>query len=261
MDLERFADRRIVVTGAASGIGRATALRLLAEAGTVHAVDVSEGGLAETAALATAAGGPGSLTIGTVDIADEQSVAQGIGGAIRELGGLDVLVNAAGILRAAHTHECSLDLWKQVIDINLTGTFLVTRQAIPALLESDHAVIVNFSSTSAAFGHPYMSAYAASKGGIDAFTHTLAHEYGKRGIRAVAVAPGGIESNITATTPGMLPADADWSLFAKMQPLLAPNESGFAGPEAIASVIATFASDDGKWITGTALRIDGGAHA
>ena len=258
--MERFADRRIIVTGAASGIGRATVLRLLEEGGTVHGVDVAEEGLAETASLAAAAGGSGILTTGTVDVSDEQSVAAGIAGAISALGGLDVLVNAAGIMRTAHTHECTLDMWKQVIDINLTGTFLVSREAIPALLESAHAVIVNLSSTSAAFGHPYMGAYAASKGGIDAFTHALALEYGKRGIRAVAVAPGGIESGITFATPGMLPADADWGLFAGLQPQLAPNESGFAGPEVIAATIAMLASDDGKWVTGTTLRIDGGAH-
>jgi len=258
--MERFADRRIIVTGAASGIGRATVLRLLEEGGTVHGVDVAEEGLAETASLAAAAGGSGILTTGTVDVSDEQSVAAGIAGAISALGGLDVLVNAAGIMRTAHTHECTLDMWKQVIDINLTGTFLVSREAIPALLESAHAVIVNFSSTSAAFGHLYMGAYAASKGGIDAFTHALALEYGKRGIRAVAVAPGGIESGITFATPGMLPADADWGLFAGLQPQLAPNESGFAGPEVIAATIAMLASDDGKWVTGTTLRIDGGAH-
>lgn len=258
--MERFTDSRIIVTGAASGIGRATVLRLLEEGGTVHGVDVVADGLAETASLAAAAGGSGTFTTGIVDVSDEQSVRDGIGGAVGELGGLDVLVNAAGILRAAHTHECTLDLWKQVIDINLTGTFLVTREAIPALLGSDRAVIVNFSSTSAAFGHPYMGAYSASKGGIDAFTHALALEYGKRGIRAVAVAPGGIESGITFSTPGMLPADADWGLFSGLQPQLAPNESGFAGPEVIAAAIAMLASDDGKWVTGTTLRIDGGAH-
>ena len=118
-------------------------------------------------------------------------------------------------------------------------------------------VIVNFSSTAASFGHPYMAAYSASKGGIDAFTHCIAIEYGKRGIRAVAVAPGSIESGITETTPGMLPADADWTLFAKMSPVVA---EGFAPPEVVASIIATLASDDGRFVSGTSLRIDGGAH-
>jgi NAD(P)-dependent dehydrogenase (short-subunit alcohol dehydrogenase family) len=149
-------------------------------------------------------------------------------------------------------------MWNQVIGINLTGTFLMCRAAIPSLLVSDHAAIVNFSSTSASFGHPYMAAYAASKGGIDAMTHTLAIEYGKRGIRVTAVAPGGIESGITETTGGMLPGDTDWNLFTKMAPVVS---EGFAPPEVVASVVAMLASDDGRFVTGTALRIDGGAHA
>jgi NAD(P)-dependent dehydrogenase (short-subunit alcohol dehydrogenase family) len=149
-------------------------------------------------------------------------------------------------------------MWNQVIGVNLTGTFLMCRAAIPALLRSDHAAIVNFSSTSAAFGHPYMAAYAASKGGIDAMTHSLAIEYGKRGIRVTAVAPGSIQSGITETTGGMIPGDADWGLFAKMSPIVA---EGFAPPDVVASVIAMLASDDGRFVTGTALRIDGGAHA
>jgi NAD(P)-dependent dehydrogenase (short-subunit alcohol dehydrogenase family) len=256
--VERFQDRRIIVTGGGSGIGRATVLRLLREAGTVHTVDVDEPGLVGTAELADAEGIGQLLTTAVLDIADEQAVATGVQSTVDRLGGLDVLVNAAGILRAAHTHECTLDMWNQVIGINLTGTFLMCRAAIPALLESEHAVIVNFSSTSAAFGHPYMSAYAASKGGIDAMTHALAVEYGKRGIRVSAVAPGSIQSGITDTTGGMLPPDTNWDLFAKMAPMLV---DGFAPPDVVASVIAMLASDDGAFVTGTAIRIDGGAHA
>jgi NAD(P)-dependent dehydrogenase (short-subunit alcohol dehydrogenase family) len=233
-------------------------LRLLQEAGTVHTVDVDEPGLVATAELADAEGIGKHLTTAVLDIADEQAVETGVRVTVDRLGGLDVLVNAAGILRAANTHECTLDMWNQVININLTGTFLMCRAAIPALLESDHAAIVNFSSTSATFGHPYMAAYAASKGGIDAMTHTLAMEYAKRGIRVTAVAPGSIQSGITETTGGMLPAETDWSLFAKITPLLG---EGFAPPEVVASVIAMLASDDGKYVTGTSVRIDGGTHA
>lgn len=256
--MERFQDRRVIVTGGGSGIGRATVLRLLQEAGTVHTVDVDEMGLVGTAELADAEGIGQRLTTGVLDISDEAAVQVSVGATIDRLGGLDVLVNAAGILRASHTHECTLDMWNQVITVNLTGTFLMCRAAIPALLESEHAAIVNFSSTSATFGHPYMAAYSASKGGIDAMTHSLALEYGKRGIRVTAVAPGSIQSGITETTPGMLPSDADWGLFTKMSPIVA---EGFAPPDVVASVIAMLASDDGRFVTGTALRIDGGAHA
>lgn len=235
----------MLVTGAASGIGLATAVRLHDEGAEVIAADV---------APVTLSGD--RITAVQLDVTDEKSVNDVVGG----LDPLDVLVNAAGILRAAHTHECSLDVWNQVITINLTGTFLVCRAALPALCASGRGVVVNFSSTSARFAHPYMAAYAASKGGIDAFTHTLAVEYSKSGLRAFNVQPGGIESGITRDTPGMLPDDADWSLFAKMMPLLAPKESGFAGAEVIAGVIAGLASDDGAWVTGTDIRIDGGAH-
>lgn len=235
----------MLVTGAASGIGLATAVRLHDEGAEVIAADVSPVTLSGE-----------RITAVQLDVTDEAGVNEVVGA----LQPLDVLVNAAGILRAAHTHECSLDVWNQVITINLTGTFLVCRAALPALCASGRGVVVNFSSTSARFAHPYMAAYAASKGGIDAFTHTLAVEYAKSGLRAFNVQPGGIESGITRDTPGMLPANADWSLFGKMMPLLQPKESGFAGAEVIAGVIAGLASDDGAWVTGTDIRIDGGAH-
>lgn len=243
--MNRYEGRHVLVTGAASGIGQATAQRLHDEGAIVVAADVSPVTLTGE-----------RMTAVTLDVANEAQVDEVVGG----LDPLDVLVNAAGILRASHTHETTLDVWNQVIGINLTGTFLVCRAALPALCASGRGVIVNFSSTSARFAHPYMAAYAASKGGIDSLTHTLALEYSKSGLRAFNVQPGGIESGITATTPGMLPADADWSLFAKMMPLLQPKESGFAGAEAIAGVIAGLASDDGAWVTGTDIRIDGGAH-
>lgn len=257
--MNRFVERRVIVTGGGSGIGQGTVKRLLDEGGIVHAIDVNDAGLVATAKVAATDGNADRLTTGILDIADEAAVAEHVREVCERLGGLDVLVNAAGIIRAAHTHECSLDMWNQVININLTGTFLMCRAALPALLASGRGVIVNFSSTSATFAHPYMAAYAASKGGIDAFTHTLAAEYAKQGLRAVNVAPGGITSGITSDAANMIPKDADWSLFAKTSAII-DNGKGFGDPADIAGAIAMLASDDGKWITATALRIDGGAH-
>ncbi len=131
----------------------------------------------------------------------------------------------------------------------------MTRESLPALLAGGRGVVVNFSSTSAAFAHPYMAAYAATKGGVQSFTHAIAAEYAKQGLRAVCVAPGSIDSGMT-NNPG-LPADADLSLLAKLSPALG---QGFAGPETVAGVIAMLASDDGAFVTGTELRIDGGTH-
>ncbi|MFD9592725.1 SDR family NAD(P)-dependent oxidoreductase [Kitasatospora sp. NPDC059973] len=253
--MERFSGRNVLITGGGSGIGQATVHRILAEGGRVVAVDVNEDGLRVTLDRATGDGTADRLTTSVVDISDEAAVRAGVAEAVAGLGGLDVLVNAAGILRSSHTHETSLEFWNTLIAVNLTGTFLMTREALPALLAGGRGVVVNFSSTSATFAHPYMAAYAATKGGIQSFTHAIASEYAKQGLRAVCVAPGSIDSGMT-NNPG-LPADADFSLLAKLSPALG---QGFAGPETVAGVIAMLASDDGAFVTGTEIRIDGGTH-
>ncbi|GGR77207.1 MULTISPECIES: SDR family NAD(P)-dependent oxidoreductase [Streptomyces] len=260
--MNRYEGRRALITGGGSGIGQATVLRVLAEGGSVVAADVSERGLRDTAEKA--AGYADRLTTVVIDVADETSVRAGVAAATAALGGLDVLVNAAGILRSSHSHETSLEEFTRVLQVNLVGTFLVIREAIPALLAGRDAAVVNFSSTSAVFAHPYMAAYAASKGGIQSMTHALASEYASRGIRFTAVQPGSISSGMTdgsgasglSNGPG-LPADADMSLFAKLSPALG---QGFAGPETVASVVAMLGSRDGAFITGTEIRVDGGTH-
>ncbi|MFH9348772.1 SDR family NAD(P)-dependent oxidoreductase [Kitasatospora sp. NPDC017646] len=253
--MERFSGRNVLITGGGSGIGQATVHRILAEGGKVVAVDVNEDGLKKTLDRATSDGTADRLTLQVLDIADEAAVVTGVAEAVAALGGLDVLVNAAGILRSSHTHETTLEFWNRLLTVNLTGTFLMTREALPELLANGRGVVVNFSSTSATFAHPYMAAYAATKGGIQSFTHAIASEYSKQGLRAVCVAPGSIDSGMT-NNPG-LPADADFSLLAKLSPALG---QGFAGPETVAGVIAMLASDDGAFVTGTELRIDGGTH-
>ncbi|MFD7919992.1 SDR family NAD(P)-dependent oxidoreductase [Streptomyces sp. NPDC059740] len=260
--MNRYEDRRVLITGAGSGIGQATALRLLAEGGTVAAADISEAGLAELAGKAGAHAA--RLRTLVVDIADEESVREGVSAAVTGLGGLDVLVNAAGILRSAHTHETTLEDFTRILRVNLVGTFLVIREALPALLRGQDAAVVNFSSTSAAFAHPYMAAYAASKGGVQSMTHALASEYAKQGVRFTAVQPGSISSGMTdgsgvsgqSSGPG-LPEDADISLFAKLSPALG---QGFATPDTVASVVAMLGSRDGRFLTGTEIRVDGGTH-
>ncbi len=263
--MKRLEGKRILVTGAASGIGQATALRLLDEGAAVVAADIAEDGLSTTRARAEQAATADHLTTMAMNVGEERSVIDGVRRAVETLGGLDSLVNAAGILRAAHTHETTLELWNQIVGVNLTGTFLVVREALPALLANSPSAIVNFSSTSASFAHPYMAAYAASKGGIQAFTHSLALEYARNGLRAVCVAPGSIKSGITDTTAGYLPKDADWSLFGRLMPILPTtlesSGAGMADPAVVAGVIAMLVSEDGAFITGTEIRIDGGTHA
>ncbi|GAB3011417.1 SDR family NAD(P)-dependent oxidoreductase [Mycobacterium bourgelatii] len=263
--MNRLDGQRILVTGAASGIGQSTALRLLAEGASVVGVDIIADGLAKTQARADESATGDRFTAYELNVADEQSVVAGVRRAVETLGGLDSLVNAAGILRAAHTHQTSTELWNQIIAVNLTGTFLVVREALPALLENQRSTIVNFSSTSASFAHPYMGAYAASKGGVQAFTHSLALEYAGQGLRAVCVAPGSIKTGLTDATGGYIPQDANWKLFTRLMPILPTTETssgaGMADPSAVAGVVAMLVSEDGAFITGTEIRIDGGTHA
>lgn len=262
--LQRYTGRRVLITGGGSGIGQASVLRILEEGGQVVAADISEAGLADTTEKANST----ALSTLTMNIADEESVQAGVTEAVQRLGGLDTLVNAAGVLRSAHFEQTTLADFEQVLRINLVGTFLVTRESIPALRAGVGPAVVNFSSTSAAFAHPYMSAYAASKGGIQAMTHALALEFSKQGIRFNSVQPGSISSGMTDGTgkaeqsrgPG-LPPDVDLGMFAKASPAL-PLDGGaiFAGPDAVAAVVAMLGSPDAYFVTGTEVRVDGGSH-
>jgi NAD(P)-dependent dehydrogenase (short-subunit alcohol dehydrogenase family) len=258
----RFADRRFIVTGAGSGIGQATVARLLDEGATVVAYDVSAGGLARTVAAADDAGTAKRLTTAVLDVSDEDAVTAAVDAAVSDLGGLEVLVNVAAVQTCSHTHQTTLADWNRTLAVNLTGTFLMTRQALPALLESGRGVVVNFTSTAASFAHPYMAAYAASKGGILSFTHSLALEYSKQGLRAVNIQPGGISTALANSTLDKMPEGYDLGLWAKQTPLLHGQDSEILGDaSAVAAVIAMVASDDGAFVTGTEIRVDGGAHA
>ncbi|WP_227997838.1 SDR family NAD(P)-dependent oxidoreductase [Nocardia australiensis] len=253
--MRRYEGRRVFVTGAGSGIGQGIALRLLDEGAQLVAADIDQPGLEITAAKAGDAAD--RLRTVQVNIADPDSVRTATSEALEFLGGLDVLVNAAGILRPGRTHEMPLEIWNQTITVNLTGTFLMTQSALPALLESGHGVVVNLSSTAAYQAAPYLAAYAASKGGVAAFTHSIALEYAKQGLRAVNIVPAGITSGITTKSILDQPEGFDPSLFARLTGWL--NGGALGTPDDIAGVVAMVASDDGRYMTGTEIRIDGGA--
>jgi len=248
--LNRFDDKVAVITGAASGIGRATAVRLAAEGASVACLDVNGDGLRETCdAIAEADGCSMSLLC---DIGDEDSVASAIKQVIERYDRINVLCNIAGILRADHSHELSLADWSKVIAINLTGTFLMCREALPHLLKKKGNCIVNTASTAALGSHPWMAAYAASKGGILSLTRTLAIEYVKHGLRVNAVCPGGVATPLHAQF--RMPKDADPELLRGAIPFVK-----YCGPEHAASTIAFLASDDARYMNGDHLRVDGGA--
>ncbi len=247
--MDRYLGRVALVTGGGSGIGRATVHRLVAEGASVVAADISAEGLALTAKDAAR---PAAVTSFVGDVTDPSFGPSAVAAAL-ELGRLDTVVNAAGILRFEHSHEVARESWQRILDVNLTGTFFVCQAAIPALLESRGA-IVNVASTAALAAHPWAAAYSASKGGVLALTRTLAIEYAKQGLRVNAVCPGSIDTPITGAFA--LPEGADPKLLHRIM-----SPVGMGSPAVVAAAIAYLGSDDALHVNGTELRIDGGTHS
>jgi meso-butanediol dehydrogenase/(S,S)-butanediol dehydrogenase/diacetyl reductase len=251
LTVQRFEDRSVIVTGAASGIGRSTAERLAAEGALLTISDVNAEGLEQTAATCRESGAV--VTSLVSDVSDEAAVAELIGAAVADHGRLDVLVNVAGILQFKDFRLTTLQDFQRIIGVNLTGTFLTCRDAMPHLLESQ-GNIVNISSTAALAGHPWTSSYSASKGGVLALTLTLAVEFGKLGVRCNAVAPG--SNNTPIQEAFELPEGADAKLLRRIMPL-----DKMRGPENVAGAVAFLGSDDAAHVNGEVLRVDGGALA
>jgi len=245
--MQRFEGKVALVTGAASGIGKATAERLAAEGARVVCVDVQEGALEDTAKRIRERGAEAVARL--CDVSDPEAVRATVQATVDRFGALDTLCNIAGILRFEHTHEVSLADWNRVLAVNLTGTFLMCQAAIPRLLET-RGSIVNVSSTAALKGHPWTAAYSASKGGVLALTYELAIEYGKQGLRVNVVCPGAVETPMHQAF--RVPEGADAKLVNRIMPFV-----GFQGPDQAASAIAFLASDEAPHVNGTMLRVDG----
>jgi NAD(P)-dependent dehydrogenase (short-subunit alcohol dehydrogenase family) len=247
----RYDGRIVIVTGAGSGIGRATALRLAQEGASVACLDVADDGNKATAAEAATMGCDSRAL--HCDVSDEQSVADAIDAVTTELGQPWLLCNIAGIGRFANTHEMSLADWSRIISVNLTGTFLMSRACIPLLLETGGS-IVNIASVAGIKGQPYSAAYAASKGGVALFTRSLAVEYAVQGLRANALAPGGIDTAITETF--QFPDGASKMLLSRIMPYRAMGQ-----PEDCAALIAFLGSDEARYISGAIIPVDGAVTA
>jgi NAD(P)-dependent dehydrogenase (short-subunit alcohol dehydrogenase family) len=247
----RLDGRVVVVTGAGSGIGRATALRLASEGAVVACLDLVEE-TAQKAASEAAGLAPSSAPSRAyrVDVSDEVAVGEVVERVAGDLGAPSGLANIAGIGKFAHTTEVPKEEWDRIIAVNLTGTFLMCRAVLPHLL-STNGSIVNISSTAGLMGQPYSAAYCASKGGVSLLTKALALEYIERGVRVNAVAPGGIETPILGDFT--FPEGASERLFSGMiSPL------GFGKPEDVAVLVAFLLSEESRYMTGTIVSVDGG---
>ena len=243
----RFEGKVCLVTGAAAGIGEATALRLAEEGARVYLTDV-QGEQLEASAKEAGRIGAGAYAR-VSDVADPGACREAVADCIERFGRLDALCNIAGILRMNHALEVSVEEWNLVLAVNLTGTFFMCQAALPHLLEAQGS-IVNTSSTAALAGTAYAAAYSASKGGVLALTRSLAIEYGKQGLRANSVCPGSIKTAMGSRS--VLPEEMDFELIKRVMPL-----DKARGPETVAAAIAYLASEDAAHVNGESIRVDG----
>jgi NAD(P)-dependent dehydrogenase (short-subunit alcohol dehydrogenase family) len=243
-----FAGRVGLVTGAGSGIGRATAELLAARGGAVVAADVSQAAATETAALIAARGG--RVVAGACDVTRADDVDAAVELARREFGRLDLVVNCAGILRVAMLETTTEKEWNEVLAVNLTGAFLVTRAALRALREQGGGAIVHIASRAAIRAKEAHGAYSASKAGILQLTQMAAVEGAPHGIRVNCVCPGFID---TPMTRGMYDIDAAVAAWKEVCPLGRPGTA-----DDVARAMLFLASDDAGFVTGVALPVDGG---
>jgi meso-butanediol dehydrogenase/(S,S)-butanediol dehydrogenase/diacetyl reductase len=249
--VNRFEGKTALLTGAASGVGRATSIRLASEGAQIYGLDVNADGMAETRATIEEAGG--TMTGRVTDIRSVAECRAAVADCVAAFGGIDVVGNIAGIASQRHVHQVTEEEWDAMNDVNLKGMFFLTQAALPHVLERE-GNIVNIASNAGLMGQAYTVPYCATKGAVVNMTRALAMEFVKQPIRINAIAPGGIDTPLVHNFE--IQADVDFSL---MQPYMGFRDP--STPEQIAALFAHVASDEAGNIHGSIISADGGLTA
>ncbi len=247
---KRFHNKVALITGAASGIGRATALRLSAEGAVLMLADIDEAGLQKTIALLT---NSESAAFIKLDVSSSEQCRAAVTATVERWGKLDVLCNIAGIAVAKHLAEVSEEDWLRMMGINLNSVFFLSQAAMPHLIATK-GNIVNMASSAALVGQIYNAAYCASKGAVVMLSKSMAVEFADRGVRVNAICPGAVKTALTEKFT--MPDNANMDMFMRLMPLVDMAEA-----DEIAASVAYLASAEARYITGTTLAIDGGQTA
>jgi NAD(P)-dependent dehydrogenase (short-subunit alcohol dehydrogenase family) len=247
--------RRALVTGAASGMGAASAELLAAEGAAVVLADLDEAG-AEAGAEAIRAAGGKAVAL-RCDVASSSDVKAAVGAAMDHFGGLDIVVNCAGIIRRASVVETTEDEWDRVMAVNIGSVFLTGKHAVPVMATGGGGSIVNISSGWGLKGGPDAASYCASKGAVVNLTRAMAIDHGPQGIRVNCICPGDTDTPMLRSEAHQLGLDETAFLEESAERPL--NRLGTG--EDIARAVLYFASDDSAWVTGSTLVVDGGGLA
>jgi NAD(P)-dependent dehydrogenase (short-subunit alcohol dehydrogenase family) len=250
----RFENKVVVITGAGSGIGRTAALTFAREGAAVVIADINEAAGGETARQIIASGG--LATAVRCDVREPEEVKALIDSAVADFGGVDVLYNNAGVVRYGTVEELSVEDWDFQVDVNLKGTFLTCKYAIPQMRKRGGGAIVNTASVQAFASQKTVPAYAASKGGVVSLTTTIALDHADDNIRCNCIAPGTIRTPMVdqaADTFGPDDPEGTIAAWGRLHPL-----QRVGTPEEVANLVLFLASDEAAFCTGGAYRVDGG---
>jgi NAD(P)-dependent dehydrogenase (short-subunit alcohol dehydrogenase family) len=248
----RLQGKRAVVTGAASGIGRATAARMAEEGAAVVVVDVVEAGVAETAAAIATAGGRATPCV--ADASDESAVRQVVDLCVREYGGLEAMFANAGVAGAFEPFfDLTADDWRRVVEVNLIGPFLAIKHAVRVMRPAGTGSIVCTASVAGLRSGAGPTPYSATKAGVISLVQTAANQLAGTGIRVNAVCPGLIETGMTQPIFELARAAGKEHKIGQLNPL---KRAG--APVEIANVVAFLASDEASYVNGQAIAVDGG---